>query len=143
MVNMQLEDTLEGGSMVFYRNDYPLDEGIYSELYSCLFGTASSTWLLDNAFGVNTYNVSSRTGITLRNNGSTSQTNLNLIKKAVQDDLKRFTEKNKNISVKDMAIAYYSKTILIAIEIEGFNDAYNFIYQKTKESFKTSDFITY
>lgn len=143
MVNVQLEDTLDGGSMVFYRNDYPLDEGIYSELYTCLFGTASAEWLLDGAFNVNSYNISARTGITLRKNGSTSQENINLIKKAVDDDLKRFTEKNKNIEIKDVVIAYYSKTILIVIELTGYNDAFNFIYQKTKESLETAEFKTY
>lgn len=134
MNNLQLVDSLNGGYFAFTRNNYPIDEGIYSELYSCLFCTSSAEWLLDNAFNTISPNVSSRTGITLKNNASISETNLNIIKKAVEDDLKRFTNKNNNIEVEGIVIAYQKNSVLIVIQLIGFNDAFNFIYQKTEES---------
>lgn len=143
MHNLQLVDTLDGGHFVFIRNDYPIDEGIYTELYVALFATSSANWWGDNAFDTISANVSSRTGITLKNNASISETSLNLIKKAVEDDLKRFTNKNKNIEVSAIEVAFWSKTILIIIELTGFNEAFNFIYQKTQESLENinaSDF---
>lgn len=133
MHNLKLIDSLNGGYFAFERNDYPIDEGIYSELYACLFGTSSSSWWGDNAFGTISANASSRTGITLQNNSGVSENSLSLIKKAVEDDLKRFTNKNKNIEVKEIAIAYQGMAILIVIELTGYNDAFNYIYNKTEE----------
>jgi len=143
MNNIQLVDSLDGGYFAFKRNDYPIDEGIYTELYATFFGTSSAEWWADGAFEISDFNISSRTGITLKNNSSTSDTNISLIKKAVQDDLTRFTNKNPNISVQNMEVFYWSKTILIIVELTGFNDAFNFIYQKTKESIENADFKTY
>lgn len=134
MHNLQLIDSFDGGYLAFDRNDYPIDEGIYSELYACLFATSSAEWWGDNAFNTISQNVSSRTGISLKNNASINASSLSLIKKAVQDDLQRFTNKNKNIDVKEIAVAYQGSSILIIVELGGYNDSFNFIYQKTEES---------
>jgi hypothetical protein len=135
MINLQLVDSLDGGYFVFQRNNYILDEGIYTELYAALFSMSTATWWADGAFNTNTYNVTSRTEITLKNLASTSTADLNLVKKAVEDDLKRFTDKNSNISVKDvLIIAYQNKAIRILIDLEGFNDSFDFIFSKTQQS---------
>jgi len=141
MVNLQLIDTLEGGYFVFSRNDYILDEGIYSELYACLFGTASSEWWGDTAFNVQSEKIASRTENALKNHNSNSDSDVNLIKKAIIDDLARFTNKNNEIQVENLAILIYSnKAIEILIELTGNSDTFNFIYNKTSESL---DNITY
>lgn len=143
MTNLQLNDTLDGGHFVVDRNDYKIDEGIYSELYACIFGTASVNWWADGAFDTIAPNVSSNTGIALKNNGTTTRSNLNVIKKAVNDDLDRFMTKNPNIEVSKVEVGFWSNTILIIIEIVGYNQAYNFIYQKTKENIVNANWQTY
>ena len=142
MVNVQLIDSDEGGYFAFDRNDYTLDQGIYSELFAALFATESE-WMFDNAFESADYKVTSKTGTALRVNNSITQTNLALIKKAVIDDMKRFTTKNPYIEVDNIEVAYCSKTILIIIELKGFTDAFNFIYQKTKEVLENYTFKTF
>ena len=143
MYNLQIKDSLDGGSFYFDRNDYQIDEGIYTELYATLFGTSSATWWADGAFGTIAPNVSSKTGITIENNASISQSNLNIIRKAVSDDLKRFTNKNTNIEVSSVNIAYQKTSLLIIIELTGYNNAFNFLYQKTKESLDSTNWKTY
>jgi len=142
MHNLQLIDSEDGGFFGFDRNDYPIDQGIYTELYCALFSTTTQWWG-DKSFGINTFNITSKTGVSLKNNNSTSQSNINLIKKAIKDDLDRFTGKNKNIEVSAIEVAYWSKTILIIIELIGYNKPFNFIYQKTKESLENSNFKIY
>jgi hypothetical protein len=143
MFNLQLKDTLDGGHFYFDRNDYQTDEGIYTELYVTLFGTSSATWWADGAFGTIAPNVSSKTGITIKNNASINQPNLNIIRKTVNDDLKRFTEKNPNIEVSNVVIAYQKTSLLIIIELTGFNEAFNFIYQNTKETLDSTNWQIY
>lgn len=143
MHNLQLVDTLDGGHFAFDRNNYPIDQGIYSELYACLFSTSTAEWSLDSAFETIAPKITSKTGLTLKNNGSTSLASINLIKKAIQDDLKRFTTKNPSIDVLGTEVAFWSKTILIIIELTGYTDAFNFIYQETKESLNNANFKTY
>lgn len=143
MHNLQIIDSIEGGFFGFDRNDYPIDEGIYTELYCDLFSTESAQWCLDNAFETNSFLITSKTGIALKNNASTNENSINLIKKAVNDDLKRFTNKNPNIEIKAVEVAYYSKTIAILIEITGFNDSFNYIYNKTNESLENANFKIY
>lgn len=143
MINLQLIDSADGGYFGFERNDYPIDEGLYTEMYAALFATSSAEWLLDNAFSTISENISSRTGIALKANASISETNLNLIKKAVSDDMLRFTNKNKGIDISEIAIAYWSKTILIIIEVKGFDKAFNFTYSKTQESLENANFKIY
>jgi hypothetical protein len=143
MVNIQLIDSDEGGYFAFERNDYPLDQGIYSELFAALFATESAEWLFDNAFESVDYKITSKTGIALKTNSSITATNLALIKKAVIDDTKRFSNKNPDIEVDNIEVAYWSKTILIIIELKGFTDAFNFIYQKTKEVLENYNFKTF
>lgn len=142
MVNVQLIDSDEGGYFAFDRNDYPLDQGVYSELFATLFAT-DSEWIFDGAFETIDYKVTSKTGIALRVNNSITQTNLALIKKAVIDDMKRFTTKNPYIEVNNIEVAYWSKTILIIIELKGYADAFNFFYQKTKEVLENFTFKTF
>ncbi len=135
MVNLQLIDSLSGGSFEFQRNDYILDEGIYSELYAALFGTSSSDWWGDSAFSVQSEKVASRTENALKTHNSNTDGDISLIRKAVIDDLERFTTKNPKITVQDIAILIYvNGAIRIMIELTGNTDAFNFIYQKTKES---------
>ena len=135
MVNLQLIDSLSGGSFEFQRNDYILDEGIYSELYVALFGTSSSDWWGDSAFSVQSEKVASRTENALKTHNSNTDSDVSLIRKAVIDDLERFTTKNPEIEVEQIAILIYANNaIRIMIELTGNTDAFNFIYQKTKES---------
>lgn len=139
--NLQLVDTLDGGTFVFARNDYPLDEGIYSELYCTLFTTKSATWLGDNAFGVNTPLVSSKTENAVLKYNSNTETNKNLIKKAIQDDLTRFTNKNPEIIIKSINLVFYKTGALrINIEISGNSKSYDFIVSKTEESLENIDY---
>ena len=142
MTNLQLLDSLSGGSFVFKRNDYIIDEGIYSEMYACLFGTLSSGWCLDSAFDVQTEKVTSKTENTLKNYNSSGD--INLIKKAVKDDLERFTNKNPDVQIKSSAVAVYSNNAIeIIIELSGFSDSFNFIYAKTSESLKNIKYEIY
>jgi len=144
MKNLKLVDTLDGGYFVFARNDYILDDGIYSELYCALFSTKSASWLGDKAFGINDVKVASRTENALSTYNSNTPTNISLIKKAVKDDTDRFMQKNPNVIIKDIAIIVFSRgAIEIKIEIEGNNDAYNFIYAKTKESLENIPYKVY
>ena len=135
MFNLQLIDSFEGGYFVFSRNDYPIDQGIYSELYACLFGTSSSEWWGDNAFNVQSETIASRTEKALKTHNSNSESDINLIKKAVNDDLLRFTTKNPEIEVEEVTIIIYSNNALeIQIKLTGNSETFNFIWQKTKES---------
>lgn len=143
MHNLQLQDTISGGHFVFTRNDYPIDQGIYSELYVTLFGTSSAEWWADNAFNTNTVKVSSRTGIALKTNSTVTESNINIIKKAVEDDLKRFTNKNENIEVEKIAIGFSGNAILIVIELTGYNEPFNFIYNETNKSLENVNWQTY
>lgn len=143
MNNLQMIDTLDGGYFVFARNDYPLDEGIYTELYCCLFGTKSDWWG-DTAFNVQSEKITSRTQNALKIHNSNLDSDVNLIKKAVYDDLERFTTKNPEVEIEDVAILVYSNNaIRIIIEITGNTDAFNFIYQKTKESLENITYKAY
>jgi hypothetical protein len=144
MTNLQLIDTLDGGHFVFKRNDYILDEGIYSELYACLFGTLSSEWWGDTAFNIQTEKIASRTENALKTHNSNSIEDINLIQKAVIDDLLRFTNKNPNIQVKNSAVAVYKNSAIeILIELIGNSRTFNFIYQKTKESLDNISYKIY
>jgi len=142
MVNLQIIDSVDGGYFAFDRNDYTIDNGIYTELYATLFGTNSEFWG-DSAFGIQISKITSRTGSALKNNASINQNSINQIKKAVNDDLKRFLQKNQNIVLKAVEVAHWSKTILIIIELGGYNTPFNFIYQATKESLENAKFKTY
>lgn len=143
MINLQLIDSLDGGYFGFDRNDYPIDEGIYTELYCALFSTETPQWCLDVAFNVESYSISSSTGTALKNNSTINSTNLNIIKKAVLNDLSRFTNKNKSIVIKGVELATWSKTLLIIIELTGYDEAFNFIYNKTGESLLNANFKKY
>ena len=136
MVNLQLRDSLSGGYFVFKRNDYILDEGIYTELYIAMFGTASSNWWADSAFEVQSEKVASRTENALKiYNTNISESNLNLIKKAIEDDLSRFTNKNPAINIESVTLlSKESKELEISIKLTGYTDSFNFIFQKTSES---------
>lgn len=142
MRNLQLVDSLDGGYFVFTRNDYILDDGIYSELYCAFFSTKSANWLGDGAFNINDVKVASRTENALSIYNSNTPGNISLIKKAVKDDTDRFMQKNSNILIKDIALKVYSNGALeILVEIEGNNDAYSFIYAKTAQSLDNISFI--
>lgn len=144
MVNLQLLDSLSGGYFVFQRNDYILDEGIYTELYCALFGTSSPDWLLDSAFETQSEKIASRTENALKTHNTNTDTDISLIKKAVLDDLERFTTKNKKILIEDVAILLYSNNaIRIVIELTGNTEAFNFIYSKTKQSLDNISYKIY
>ncbi len=135
MNNLQLIDSLDGGYFVFTRNDYILDEGIYSELYCTLFSTSVPEWWGDNAFNIKTEKVASRTENALKTHNTNTDSDINLIKKAVLDDLDRFINKNNEIQIINAALVLYSNdAIEILIELSGYSDTFNFIYAKTKES---------
>lgn len=141
MHNIQLVDTFDGGHFVVSRNDYIIDEGIYSSLYACLFATATSKWWGDSSFGIQSEKIASRTENALKTNKSNSISDVNLIKKAVIDDLLRFTNKNKEIQVENIAILIYSnKAIEILIELTGNSETFSYIYNKTSQSL---DNLTY
>ena len=143
MVNLQLVDTLDGGYFVFKRNDYPLDEGIYTELY-CTFFATKSNWWADDAFEVQSEKVSSRTQKALTTHNSNSENDISLIKKAVSDDLERFKNKNPENEIKNAAIVVYAnKAIQILVEITGNSEAFNFIFQKTKQSLDNIKYALY
>ena len=144
MVNLQLIDSLSGGSFEFQRNDYILDEGIYSELYAAISSTNSSDWWGDSAFSVQSEKIASRTENALKTHNSNTESNVSLIRKAVIDDLEKFTTKNPEIEVKQIAILIYANgAIRIMIELTGNTDAFNFIYQKTKESLDNISYKIY
>ena len=135
MTNLQLIDTINGGHFVFKQNDYILDEGIYSELYCALFSTKSAEWLGDKAFNNEDYKISSKTENAIITYSTFTESNVNLIKKAVQSDLDRFKIKNPVIEIKELLVTTLSSNrLLIAIEIEGNTTAYQFIVQKTEIS---------
>lgn len=135
MVNLQLRDTLDGGTLVFVRKNYVEDKGIYSELYCALFATKSATWLGDNAFDLNDYKVASRTENAVSVYGSNIPSNINLIKSAVKADCDRFTKKNPNAIVKNITLEVYRGVILkISIEIDGNDTLYEYLVAKTQES---------
>lgn len=143
MTNLQLIDTLDGGYFVFKRNDYPLDKGIYTELY-CAFFATKTNWWADTAFNVQSEKISSRTENALKTHNSNSESDIALIKKAVSDDLERFKNNNPEIEVVNAAIAVYAnKTIQILVEISGNSEAFNFIYAKTSESLENIKYIMY
>jgi hypothetical protein len=144
MKNLQLLDTEDGGTLVFDRYDYQIDEGVYSELYAAMFSTKSSDWLGDGAFGIQDYTVSSKTQNFLTRYNSNSTESINLIKKAVEDDMNRVSQKNPNIIIKDIVlIVYQNSTLRILIEVEGNNDTYNFIYAKTAQSLENISKLDY
>ena len=144
MINLQLVDSTEGGYFVYKRNDYLIDEGVYSELYCALFATNSAEWLGDGAFNVSTPLIASRTENALKNYASYTPENIALIKSAVQSDCDRFTEKNPNIIVSNIELRVYSGRILeIIITIDGNTETYNYIWSKTKLSLENIEFITY
>ena len=135
MKNLQLVDSLDGGYFLFYRKDYPIDEGLYSELYCTLFSTLSSNWWGDGAFNINTYSIASKTQNALKTHNSNTEADINLIKKAIKDDLERFKIKNPDVEIEKISIlAYVNKALEIKIEISGNSDSFNFIYSKTEES---------
>lgn len=139
--NIQLKDTLNGGTFVFVRNDYPLDEGIYTELYCAFFTNKSAAWLGDTAFEVETPPVSSKTENAVKKYNTNTEVNKNLISKAVQDDLTRFTNKNPEILIKSVNLVFYKIGALrINVEIEGNSKSYDFIVSKTKQSLENVDY---
>lgn len=132
MKNLQIESTIDGGQLVFKRYDFQIDEGIYSELYSCLFGSESNWWF-DDCFDTVSFNVTSRTEIAIKNMAGTSENDINLVKKAIKDDIERFKNKNQNIELKSIKVfATASKQLKIYISLEGFNDEFEFIYNQTE-----------
>lgn len=144
MKNLQLLDTEDGGTLVYDRYDYQLDEGIYSELYCAMFSTKSSNWLGDGAFDVQDYPVSSKTQNFLTKYNSNSTENINLIKKAVIDDMTRVTSKNPSILINNVELRVYSDSSLgVFINVGGNNDIYNFIYLKTKISLENLSKLAY
>jgi hypothetical protein len=144
MVNLQLIDTLDGGSLVFQRKDYILDKGIYTELYCALFATRSATWLGDQAFDIDDYKIASRTENALGVYNSNTPDNIALIKSAVKADCERFMKKNANITVSEITLrAYVNNALEIMIKIEGINETYDFIVQKTEESLENIQYLDY
>lgn len=139
--NLQLQDTFNGGSFVFVRNDYPLDKGIYTELYCTFFTTKSDKWLGDNAFDVESPVVSSKTENALSTFDTFTETNKSLITKAIQQDLERFTTKNPEIIIKNINLVFYKNGVLrINIIIEGDSQEYDFLVAKTQTSLDNIDF---
>lgn len=144
MVNLQLVDTFDGGHFVVERNDYISDEGVYSELYACLFGTSSPEWWGDTAFGVQSERIASRTENALKTHNSNSDSDINLIMKAIKDDLDRLTNKNPEIVIQRTAIIVYGRRgIEILIEVGGNSETFNFIYQKTQQSLDNISYKIY
>lgn len=132
MKNIQLQDSPDGGYLVFDRKDYPVDEGIYSELYSALFSSRSATWLGDTAFNISSFKVASKTENILATSGFSSQASLNLIKSAVRSDCDRFTIKNPNVNITNIVLELLrSDALKISIEVDGNSDTYDFIVSKT------------
>jgi hypothetical protein len=137
--NIQLKDTLNGGTFVFVRNDYPLDEGIYTELYCAFFTTKSPNWLGDDAFEVDTPPVNSKTENAVHKYNT--EANKSLILKAVQDDLTRFTNKNPEILIKSVNLVFWKNgSLRINVEIEGNSNSYDFIVKKTLDSLENVDY---
>jgi hypothetical protein len=144
MKNLQLVDSLDGGYMLFARKDYQIDDGIYSELYCALFSTKSSNWWGDNAFNINSYPIASKTENAFKSHNSNADSDINLIKKAISDDLNKFKSKNPDVEIEKISIlAYVNKALEIKIYLTGNNESFNFIYTKTKESLEQIPFTTY
>ena len=138
MYNIQLVDTQEGGNFVFDRNDCPIDEGLYSEMYACMFGTSSPSWWGDRAFNAESTSVASRTENALKTNNSTRDEDLSLIYKAVIDDLTRLVNKNPVISIQNISLTVYgTKALEIIIKVTGKDETFNYIYNKTEKSLNT------
>lgn len=139
--NLQLQDTLNGGSFVFIRNDYPLDNGIYTELYCIFFTTKSDKWLGDDAFDVIAPVVSSKTENALSEFDTFTEVNKSLITKAIQQDLERFTTKNPEVLIKNVNLVFYKNGALrINIEIEGNSQEYDFLVAKTQVSLENIEY---
>ena len=143
MTNLQLVDTLDGGHFVFRRNDYPLDEGIYTELY-CAFFATKNNWWADKAFDVQSHSLNSRTEKALKTSNFNNDASLTLIKKAVTDDLDRFKIKNPEIEIQRVALVVYgAKALMILVEITGNSQTFDFIYKKTAESLENIKYEIY
>ncbi len=139
--NLQLQDTLNGGSFVFVRNDYPLDNGIYTELYCTFFTTKSDKWLGDNAFDIVAPIVSSKTENALSEFDTFTEANKSLITKAIQQDLERFTTKNPEVLIKNINLVFYKNGALrINVEIEGSSQEYDFLVAKTQVSLENIEY---
>lgn len=145
MNNLQLIDTHEGGSFVFDRNDYSFDQGLYSEMYCALFGTSSPNWWGDTVFDIDSYPVSSKTELALKTWNTNSESDQNLLKKAIRDDLQRFQNKNPDVEIESVTLKLYTGNISLEINITltGNTDNYNYIYQKTKESLDNLPYTSY
>lgn len=144
MKNLQLLDSFDGGSFVYSRNNYILDEGVYSELYCAMFSSKSALWMGDGAFGINDVKVSSKTENALTIYNSNTPENIKSIKKAIKLDSDRFMLKNLNIIISDIAVIIYQNGALeIKIEVNGNNESYNFIYAKTEESLENLTYKLY
>lgn len=132
MKNIKLQDSPDGGHLVFERSNYPVDEGIYTELYCALFSTRSATWLGDNAFNISSFKVASKTENILSVSGFSSQKSLNLIESAVRSDCDRFTIKNPNVNITNIILELLkSDSLKISIEVDGNSDTYDYIVSKT------------
>ena len=138
---LQLYDSVDGGYLAFERNDYPLDEGLYSEVYCALFSTSSPEWWGDAAFDNGSYTVSSKTENALKTYNSNDENSLNQVKRAVKDDMQRFQDKNTQVIVEGIFLLVYSDGSLgIKIQLGGNTEAFNYIYQKTEQSLENVPF---
>lgn len=145
MTNLQIIDTVNGGSFVFKDNDYKLDKGIYTELYCAFFTNRSADWLGQNAFGVETINVVSKTENAINRYSTFTEENLSLIKKAIESDLDRFAKKNKEIEHISYNVSVErGNKLIIQIFLNGSSSAYIFVVGKTTESLDNiKDFTAY
>lgn len=144
MKNLQLRDTLDGGHLVFFRKDYPIDEGLYSELFCTLFSTKSADWLGDGAFNIEDYKIASRTENAISTYSSYTPENIALIKTAVKSDCDRFSKKSPSVVIEKIELRVYSNNALeIVIFAEGIDDTFNFVLAKTKQSLDNLEYLKY
>ncbi len=86
MINKQLYETLDGGSLVIFENDIQVDRGIFTDIYLHLFSSVSPFWA-NNIFNLN---IDSQTEKALYEN-SLDNTGKENIKRAIKSDLSKIT----------------------------------------------------
>jgi len=94
MLNRELKETGDGGSVVIERNNINIDKGLYTDIYIALFSTVSTYWA-NNYFNID---ISSQTETALNVN-STDEQGLENITLAVESDLANLTYADFSVTV--------------------------------------------
>jgi len=86
MLNRELKETGDGGSIVIERKNINIDKGLFTDVYIALFSTVTPYWA-NNYFNID---INSQTEKVL-NESSTDEQGLESIALAVQSDLSSLT----------------------------------------------------